>query len=83
MRKFESQTKGLISNSITQNWTPSAFDCYKINCCCAICPIRKNHYSFKCKMKEIVEILLKTKGLPNEKTIMEYNQEQIKIDNIA
>ena len=80
---FEAQTKGLISNSITQNWTPSALDCYKINSCCAVCSITKNRYSFKCKMKEIVDILLKTKGLPDEKAIMEHNREEIKQEIVA
>lgn len=67
---FICQTNGIISDSIVQNWTLQAYDCYKINCNCSICPITKANYSFKCQMKSIVKILLETKGLPNEKEIL-------------
>lgn len=67
---FECQTGGVISNSITQNWTPSALECYKINCNCADCPIKNAHYSFKCQMKRVVKTLLKTNGLPDEAEIL-------------
>ncbi len=67
---FECQTKGVMSDSILQNWTLSAFECYKLNCKCKNCPIKKAGYSFKCKMKYVVEELLKTKGLPNEAEIL-------------
>ena len=67
---FECQTNGIISDSIVQNWTLQALECYKLNSICANCPITKAKYSFKCQMKHIVEILLKTKGLPNEKEIL-------------
>ncbi len=70
---FECQTKGVISDSIVQNWTPSALECYKLNCKCKNCPIYKTGYSFKCKMKYIVDELLKTKGLPNEAEILGSN----------
>ncbi len=66
---FECQTKGVISNSIIQNWTKSALDCYKINSRCDLCPIAHANYSFKCKMKQVVEVLIKTQGLPDEKNI--------------
>ena len=52
---FECQTKGVMSDSILQNWTLSAFECYKLNCKCKNCPIKKAGYSFKCKMKYVVE----------------------------
>lgn len=68
---FECETNGVISDSIVQNWTRQALDCYKINSDCKNCPITKANYSFKCKMKQIVEILLKTRGLPDEKEIMQ------------
>ncbi len=68
--EFECQTNGVISDSIVQNWTLQALSCYKINSNCAVCPIKKAGYSFKCQMKRIVDILLKTQGLPDEKAII-------------
>lgn len=68
--QFECQTNGAISDSIVQNWTLQALECYKIKCRCEDCPITKAHYSFKCQMMHIVDILLKTKGAPNEKEIL-------------
>lgn len=67
---FVCQTNGVISESIVQNWTPQALECYKLNSCCANCSITKARYSFKCQMKHIVDILLKTQGLPDEKAII-------------
>ena len=64
------QTNGSVSDSITQNWTLSALECYKLKSNCEQCSIAKANYSFKCQMKKIVEVLLKTRGLPNEKAIM-------------
>ncbi len=79
---FVCQTNGVISDSIVQNWTPQALECYKINCRCEICPITKAGYSFKCQMKNIVDILLKTQGLPDEQTILNNTSEQ-KEDSVA
>lgn len=67
---YTCQTNGLVSDSITQNWTLSALECYKLKSDCSRCPIANANYSFKCQMKTIVDILLKTKGLPNEKLII-------------
>ena len=67
---FICQTNGIISDSIVQNWTIQALECYKLNSRCDLCPITKARYSFKCQMKHIVDILLETKGLPNEKEIL-------------
>lgn len=69
VENFVCQTNGIISDSIVQNWTQQAYDCYKINSNCAICPITKAKYSFKCQMKYIVDILLETKGVPDEQSI--------------
>ena len=80
---FECKTNGIISDSIVQNWTPSALDCYKINCECTVCPIAHRHYSFKCKMKEIVEVLLQTKGLPDEESILNTSDCEIQEDIVA
>lgn len=66
---FECQTNGVVSDSIVQNWTLQALECYKLKSDCNLCPIAKAGYSFKCQMKRIVEILLKTQGLPNEAII--------------
>ena len=73
---FECQTNGIISESIVQNWTLQALECYNLNSDCTNCPIKRANYSFKCQMKRIVDILIKTKGLPDEKAIKsQYNQE--------
>ena len=80
---FESKTNGVISDSIVQNWTPSALDCYKVNCECSRCPISKRHYSFKCKMSEIVQILLETKGLPDEESILNPPESELMEDIVA
>ena len=71
---FECQTNGIISDSIVQNWTLQAYECYKLNSNCKMCPITKAKYSFRCQMKHIVDILLKTKGLPDEKEILGVNK---------
>lgn len=68
--QFECQTQGIISDSIVQNWTMQALACYKLNSNCELCSIKKAQYSFKCQMKRIVDILLKTQGLPDEKAII-------------
>ena len=80
---FECKTNGIISDSITQNWTPSALDCYKLNCQCNMCPIAHRHYSFKCKMNEIVQILLETKGMPDEESILNSLGQDIGEDIVA
>lgn len=79
---YECQTKGVISNSIVQNWTIQALECYKLNCDCKNCPITKAHYSFKCQMKHIVEKLLEKYGKPNEKQILS-QQQNINEDTIV
>ncbi|MBE7707342.1 MAG: hypothetical protein E7Z88_01415 [Cyanobacteria bacterium SIG27] len=80
---FECQTNGIISDSIVQNWTLQALECYKLNSNCAVCPITKARYSFKCQMKHIVDILLKTKGLPDEKEILKGANVTQVVDNIV
>ena len=71
---FVCQTNGIISDSIVQNWTIQALECYKLHSRCDMCSITKAKYSFKCQMKHIVDILLETKGLPNEKEILGVEQ---------
>ena len=82
--RFVCQTNGVISDSIVQNWTQQALECYKLNCNCSICPITKAKYSFKCQMKHIVDILLKTQGLPDEQSILNSHvQESYNKDIVA
>ena len=35
-----------MSDSITQNWTEQALECYSIQCDCRRCSLRNGHYSF-------------------------------------
>ena len=67
---FYPQNNGDISSSITQSWTEQAIECYSIKCDCSQCSLKNGHYSFKCQMKHIVEILLKTRGIPNDAEIL-------------
>ena len=53
-----------ISESITQNWTEQALECYKLNCNCSLCSIAKGNYSFVCQMPKVLDILIKTHGKP-------------------
>lgn len=62
---FIPQTNGEVSDSLVQNWTQQAVECYMLNCSCKDCPILKSNYSFVCQMNKIVEQLLKIKGVPD------------------
>lgn len=66
---FLPQTNGEISDSIVQNWTLQAYECYSIHCNCAKCSISKGHYSFICQMPKIVSALLKKQGKPDIRLI--------------
>ena len=55
-----------ISDSITQNWTQQALECYSINCDCKKCSLSNGHYSFICQMPRVIETLLNTVGEPQE-----------------
>lgn len=66
---FIPQTNGEISDSIVQNWTLQAFECYSIGCDCTKCSINKSHYSFVCQMPKIIKCLLKKQGKPDLKLI--------------
>ena len=57
--EFEPQNNGEISESITQNWTEQALECYQLGCDCSKCSISKGKYSFVCQMPKVVKILLK------------------------
>ncbi len=58
-----------ISDSIIQNWTPQAIECYYINCNCKKCSLSAGHYSFICQMPRVIESLLETAGPPVEKEL--------------
>lgn len=53
-----------ISDSITQNWTQQALECYYLNCDCKKCSISKGNYSFICQMPRVIDTLLETVGAP-------------------
>ncbi len=55
-----------ISESLTQTWTEQAVECYSIGCDCSKCSITKARYSFRCKMSEVVGILLEKYGEPQQ-----------------
>ena len=74
---FLPQTNGEISDSIVQNWTLQAYECYSIGCNCAKCSISKGHYSFVCQMPKIIRALLKKYGKPNLSIIKAQNQSLI------
>lgn len=61
---YAPQTKGEISDSIMQNWTPQALECYEVNSKCAKCSLSQGNYSFICQMPKIVKALLKAYGEP-------------------
>jgi hypothetical protein len=60
---FLPQTEN-ISDSITQNWTAQAVECYSLKCNCSQCSISKGNYSFVCQMPKVLDKLLKSCGEP-------------------
>lgn len=58
------QTNGEISDSITQNWTEQALECYSIGCDCRKCSLAGGKYSFICQMPKVIDVLLKSAGKP-------------------
>ncbi len=61
---FIPQNNGQLSDSIIQNWTEQAIECYKLKGKCKNCSISKGCYSFVCQMPKVVNTLLKTIGKP-------------------
>ncbi len=55
-----------MSESITQNWTEQALECYDLECDCKQCSIGKGHYSFICQMPKVIDSLLQTIGEPEK-----------------
>lgn len=66
---FVPQNNGEISDSITQNWTPQALECYHLKGDCSQCSIIKGNYSFVCQMPKIIKTLLKTIGEPDAESL--------------
>ncbi len=64
--QFLSQNKGIISDSITQCWTPQAIECWELKQKCSACSVGLANYSFDCQMHKVVKILEKTIGTPYE-----------------
>lgn len=69
--EFYPQNKGEISDSITQNWTEQALECYKLKCDCSRCSIAKGNYSFACQMPKVIDALMKSLGKPATKAQLE------------
>lgn len=69
--EFFPQNKGEISDSITQNWTEQALECYRLNCDCAQCSISKGNYSFACQMPKVLDVLIQTLGKPGSRGKLE------------
>lgn len=59
---FYPQNNGDISSSITQSWTEQAIECYSIKCNCSQCSLKNGHYSFKCQMPKVINILINAIG---------------------
>lgn len=55
-----------MSESITQNWTQQALECYGLNCDCKRCSVGCGNYSFICQMPKVIDTLLKTIGEPEQ-----------------
>lgn len=55
-----------MSDSITQNWTEQALECYSINCDCKRCSLSQGNYSFICQMPKVIDTLLETIGEPDK-----------------
>jgi len=64
---FYPQNNGEISDSITQNWTEQALECYKLQCKCSCCSVSKGNYSFICQMPKVIDVLIKSIGNPLQK----------------
>lgn len=57
------------SETITDNWTPTAIDCYHLGCICSKCYLYKIYFApqgTKCRMKDSVIELVRKLGIPQE-----------------
>ena len=69
-KSYRPQTNGEISDSIMQNWTKQAIECYEINSECTRCSLKAGNYSFECQMPKIIKALLKTYGPPQNENVI-------------
>lgn len=67
--EFYPQNHGEISDSITQNWTEQAIECYRLKCDCTNCSVSKGNYSFVCQMPKVLDVLIKSLGKPEKSSI--------------
>lgn len=67
--EFFPQNNGEISESITQNWTEQAIECYRLKCDCSNCSISKGSYSFACQMPKVLDVLIKNLGKPESQRV--------------
>ena len=61
------------SETVSKNWTMSAYDCYKLGCNCKMCHLYSIYFKdslTKCKMKETVIELVRKLGVPNEEAFL-------------
>ncbi len=63
-QEFYPQNNGEISESITQNWTEQALECYSIRCDCKKCSLAGGNYSFVCQMPKVIDALINLTGRP-------------------
>lgn len=69
--EFYPRNNGEISDSITQNWTEQALECYRLDCDCSRCSVSKGNYSFVCQMPKVLDVLIKSVGKPSSKIKLE------------
>ena len=66
---FAPQNNGEFSESIIQNWTLQAIECYELCADCAKYSISRGNYSFICQMPKVVKQLIKAYGVPSKKVV--------------
>ncbi len=66
---FSPQNGGELSDSIVQNWTLQAIECYELKQNCEQCSISKGNYSFVCQMPKVVDSLLNEYGSPGKNLV--------------
>ena len=57
------------SKTLSENWTPTAIDCYRLGCNCSKCNLYKIYFQksfIKCRMKDTVIELVRRIGAPME-----------------
>jgi hypothetical protein len=60
------------SETLADNWTPTAVDCYLLGCNCSKCFLNEIYFKnsvYKCKMKETVIELVRRNGAPQKSIV--------------